>query len=98
VVFAVDVLEDGVLLPEGRLELGFQDAFVEDVLHAYAGAGDLVLVGRAYAPVRRAYPGVAQSDLTVRVERDVVGHDEVRPPVHLERSLTSRPLASSAST
>src|SRR5215203_7136625 len=84
VVFAVNVLEDGVLLPEGRLELGLQNALVEDVLDPYAGAGDLVLVGGAYAPVRRPYPGVAQGDLTVRVERDVVGHDEVRPTVHLE--------------
>src|SRR5215210_2698004 len=83
-VFAVDVLEDGVFLPECRLELGFQDAFVEDVLDAYAGAGDLVLVGRADAPVGRTDSGVAERDLAVRVERDVVGHDEVRPPVYLE--------------
>src|SRR5215213_8340941 len=36
VVLAVDVLEDRVLLPEGRLELGLEDALVEDVLDPYA--------------------------------------------------------------
>ena len=34
--------------------------------------------------VRRTDPGVAERDLAVRVERDMVGHDQVRPPVHLE--------------
>src|SRR5215211_7751064 len=83
-LFAVDVLEDRVLLPQGRLELGLQDSFVEDVLDANAGAGDFVLVGRSYTAVRRPYPGVAKGDLAVRVERDVVGHDQVRPTVDLE--------------
>src|SRR5215210_23720 len=84
VLLAVDVLEDRVLLPEGRLQLGLQDALVEDVLDADAGAGDLVLVGRTYTAIRRPYPGVAERDLAVRVERDVVGHDQVRPTVYLE--------------
>src|SRR5215211_7012540 len=84
VLFAVDVLEDGVLLPEGRFELGLQDAFVEDILDTNAVACDLILVGRAYTAVRRTYSGVTERDLTVRVERDVVGHDQVRPTVHLE--------------
>src|SRR5215216_4165649 len=84
VLLAVDVLEDRVLLPEGRLELGLQDAFVEDILNANTVASDLVLVGRAYTAVRRPYPGVAERDLAVRVERDVVGHDQVCPAVNLE--------------
>src|SRR5215211_4332117 len=84
VLLAVDVLEDRVLLPEGRLELGLQDTFVEDILDTYAVACDLVLVGRTYAAVRRPYSGVTERDLPVRVERDVVGHDQVRPTVHLE--------------
>src|SRR5215212_10193441 len=84
VLLAVDVLEDRVLLPEGRLELGLQDAFVEDILNTNAVACDLVLVGRAYAAVRRPYPGVAERDLAVRVERDVVGHDQMRPPINFE--------------
>src|SRR5215210_3418372 len=83
-LLAVDVLEDGVLLAQGRLELGLQDALVEDILGADAVAGDLVLVGRPYAAVRGPDPGAAERDLPVRVERDVVGHYEVRPAVHLE--------------
>src|SRR5215204_4154553 len=83
-LLAVDVLEDRVLLPEGRLELGLQNAFIEDILDTNAVACDLVLVGRAYTAVRRTDPGVAQGDLTVRVERDVVGHDQMRPTVYLE--------------
>src|SRR5215210_5797078 len=84
VLLAVDVLEDRVLLPEGRLELGLQDALVEDVLDANAGAGDLVLVGRAYTLVGRPDPGITESDLAMRVERDVVGHDQVRPSIDFE--------------
>src|SRR5919107_740680 len=84
VLLAIDVLEDRVLLPKGRLELGLQDAFVEDILDTNAVACDLVLVGRAYAAVRRPYSGIAERDLAVRVERYVVGHDQVRPTVHLE--------------
>src|ERR687898_1721352 len=83
-LLVVDVLEDRVLFPEGRLELGLQNAFIEDVLDTNAVAGDFVFVSRAYTAVRRPYPGVAEGDLAVRVERDVVGHDQVRPAVHLE--------------
>src|SRR5215211_3570726 len=83
VLLAVDVLEDRVLFPQSSLELGLQDAFVEDILDTNAVASDLILVGRAYTTVRRPYSGVAQCDLAVRVERDVVGHDQMRPTVYL---------------
>ena len=83
-LLAVDVLKDRVLLAQGRLELRLEDALVGDVLDADAVAGDLVLVGRADAPVGGPNAGVAQSYLAVRVEGYVVGHDEVRPAVDLE--------------
>jgi hypothetical protein len=84
VLLAVDVFEDRVLLPESSLELGLQDSFVEDILDTNTVACDFILVGRAYTAVRRPYSGVTERDLAVRVERDVVGHDQMRPAVHLE--------------
>jgi hypothetical protein len=83
-LLAVDVLEDGVLLAQSRLELGAENVLVEDVLHPDARARDLVLVGGADAAVGGSDLRLPEGLLAVGVEPDVVRQDQVRPTVDLE--------------
>ena len=74
---AVDLGEDLVLFSQGRFELLTEDLLVEQVLHADADAGELVLVAGADAATGGADLVLAQALFGSAVEVDVVGHDDV---------------------
>ena len=77
-VQTVDLLQDGVLLGQRRLQLQAEDLLVQQVLHADALAAHLVLVAGADAALGGADLLVAEALLVGAVEIFVVRHDEVR--------------------
>ena len=80
----VDLLQDGVLLRERRFQLQPEDLLVQQILHADALAGHLVLVARADTALGGADLVVAKALLVRAVEILVVGHDDVRVAADLE--------------
>ena len=75
---AVDLLENGVLLSEHGFQLEAEDLLVQQILHADALAGGLVLIARSDAALRRANFVFAETLLIRTVEVLVVRHDDVR--------------------
>ena len=76
-VQTVDLLQDGVLLGQHRLELQAKDLLVQQVLHADALATHFILVARTDAALGGADLLVAEALLVGTVEVLVVGHDEM---------------------
>ncbi len=75
---------------ERRADLLLEDLLVEEVLHADAQAGRLVGVARADAPLGRPDLELSEAGLPGRVEKQVVGHDQVGvgrdpQPGHVDR-------------
>ena len=75
---SVRLVEDGVPLGQHAREPGAQDARVEQVAHADAGAPRPVGVGGADAATRGAQLRAREAGLGGPVEGDVVRHDHVR--------------------
>ena len=74
----VDLLQNGVLLGEHRLQFQAEDLLVQQVLHTNALAAHLVLVAGADAALGGADLLVAEALLVGAVQIFVVRHDEVR--------------------
>ena len=74
----VRLVEHGVALGQHPLQARAQDARVEEVAHAHAGAPGAVRVGRPDAAPRGADLRAGEARLGRAVEGDVVGHDDVR--------------------
>ena len=81
---AVDLIEDGVFLGKGGLDLQAEDLLVQQILHADALAGGLVLVAGADAALGGADLVLAQALLVCAVEILVVRHDDVGVAADLE--------------
>ena len=81
---SVELREDRVLLAQDDLELLSEDLLVEQVLDAQADASGLVGVGGADPALRRAERVPAEEPLRHLLQLEVVRHDQVTVPGHLE--------------
>ena len=89
----VDLLEDGIGVGQGCLELLAKDLLVEHVLHAQAGAVHLVHIGGTDSTLCGADEILAEPLLVRSVEVLVVGHNDVGVARDLERIAADTLLA-----